>query len=130
MEIDEGQALVLWCLLLPGLRRAAATGRWSDRLERAAARVRDGGSALDACRRFELIADDDPEEPTRGVGEPPGVSSAYPDPRGPRPPGTGRGDYRCPRGVCDRHDRRDEEGRPPVCALFDGEPMRPTGSPA
>ncbi|MFD0201093.1 MULTISPECIES: hypothetical protein [Saccharothrix] len=129
MEMDEGQALVLWCLVLPDLRRAAAAGRWSDRLERTAALVRDGGSALDACRRFDLIPGDDADGGTRGVGEQPGVAGAYPDPRGARPPGTGRGEYRCPRGVCGRYDRRDDAGRPPVCALFDDEPMLPTGSP-
>ena len=128
VEVDEGQALVLWCLLLPELRRAAAAGRWSDRLERTAARVRDGGSALDACRQFDLITDRGSDGAVRGV-EPAGVAGAYPDPRGSRPPSTGRGEYRCPRGVCGRHDRRDEEGRPPVCALFDDEPMRPAGSP-
>jgi hypothetical protein len=129
VELDEGQALVLWCLLLPELRRAAAAGRWSDRLERTVARVRDGGSALDACARFDLIPGPGSDSPVRGVGEPAGVGSAYPDPRGPRPPSTGRGEYRCPRGICGRQDRRDDEGRPPVCALFDDEPMLPTGSP-
>ncbi|MCE6994979.1 hypothetical protein LZG04_09185 [Saccharothrix sp. S26] len=128
VELDEGQALVLWCLLLPELRRAAAVGGWSDRLDRAVARVRDGGSALDACRQFDLVAGDGPDDAARGVGEPSVVTNAYPDPRGPRPPSTGRGEYRCPRGVCGRHDRRDDEGRPPVCALFDDEPMLPAGS--
>jgi hypothetical protein len=126
-EIDEGQALVLWCLLLPDLRRAAAAGRWSDRLERAVAQVREGGSALDACRRFDLLPDEDRDETSRGPVEPAGVAGAYPDPRGSRPPSTGRGEYRCPRGLCGRHDRRDEQGRPPVCSLFDDEPLRPTG---
>ncbi|MFE9746823.1 hypothetical protein ACFYOT_18125 [Saccharothrix saharensis] len=129
VELDEGQALVLWCLMLPELRRAAAAGRWSERLERTAALVRDGGSALDACRRFDLVPGADSDSSFRGIGDPPGVTGAYPDPRGPRPPSTGRGEYRCPRGVCGRHDRRDDEGRPPVCALFDDEPMLPTGSP-
>ncbi len=59
-----------------------------------------GGPALRAGRR-----------PRRGVG--PGC-----DPRWPRRA-----------SVCGRHDRRDDEGHPPVCALFDNSPMLPTGSP-
>ena len=128
VEPDEGQAVVLWCLRLPGLRRAAAAGRWSDRLERTVAQVRDGGSALDACRRFDLLPVERDDTSFRGV-DPADITTAFPDPRGSRPPMTGRGEYRCPRGVCGRTDRRDDEGRPPVCALFDDEPMLPTGSP-
>ena len=122
---DEGQALVLWCTSLPDLREAAVAGRWTDRLERAAARVRDGGSAVDACRQFDLL-DAEAAELTRNAGDP-GAAPVFPSTRGPRPPRTGRGDYRCPRGVCARRDRRDDAGHPPVCALFDGEPMTPAG---
>lgn len=121
---DEGQALVLWCTLLPDLRREAMAGRWTDRLERAAVRVREGGSALDACQQFELLDLETAEPPTRNVGDPLPV---YPTPRGSRPPRTGRGDYRCPRMVCSRRDNRDDNGHPPVCSLFDNEPMQPTG---
>ncbi|MFI9006029.1 hypothetical protein ACIGNX_02190 [Actinosynnema sp. NPDC053489] len=143
VEVDEGGALVLWCLMLPELRRAAAAGGWADRLERTATRVREGGSALDACRRFDLIPDGLGEDGigdggigdggigdggVRGI-EPTGPANAYPDPRGPRSPAVGRGSYRCPRGRCGRRDHRDDEGRPPVCALFDDEPMLPGGSP-
>ncbi|WP_424186692.1 hypothetical protein ACOBQX_02380 [Actinokineospora sp. G85] len=123
-ELDEGQALVLWCAVLPDLRRAAVVGRWTDRLERAAVRVREGGSALDACRQFDLV-DGQPGEPTRNVADP-GSAPAYPGARGPRPPRAGRGDYRCPRGLCARRDSRDDDGHPPMCALFDNEPMLPT----
>ncbi|ASO20603.1 hypothetical protein FHR81_004715 [Actinoalloteichus hoggarensis] len=124
-EFDEGDALVLWCALLPDLRRAAAAGRWTDRLERAAARVRDGGTALDACRQFDLLDAADRAEPTRSTD---GLGAAvYPTPRTPLPPRTGRGEYRCPRGRCARRDRRNDAGHPPVCALFDDEPMLPTG---
>jgi hypothetical protein len=123
---DEGQALVLWCTLLPNLHQAAVAGRWTDRLERAASRVREGGSALDACRQFDLL-DAESAEPTRNVGDP-GSTPVYPTSRSPRPPRTGRGDYSCPRRLCARRDRRDDDGHPPVCALFDNEPMLPTGA--
>ncbi|AUI59291.1 hypothetical protein [Amycolatopsis sp. BJA-103] len=123
---DEGQALVLWCTVMPDLRQAAIAGRWTDRLERAASRVRKGGSALDACRQFDLL-DAESAEPTRSAG-PPGSMPVYPTPRSARVPRTGRGDYGCPRKVCSRHDHRDDDGHPPVCALFDDEPMLPTGA--
>jgi hypothetical protein len=123
---DEGHALILWCTILPDLRQQAIAGRWTDRLERAAARVREGGSALDACRQFDLI-DDETVEPTRNAGDP-GATHVYPMPRSSRPPRTGRGTYGCPRRLCARLDERDDSGHPPVCALFDNEPMQPTGA--
>jgi hypothetical protein len=122
---DEGQALVLWCARLPDLRLAASVGGWTARLERAAARVRENGSALDACRQFDLL-DAESAGPTRSFGDP-GAVPVYPTSHSPRPPRTGRGDYSCPRRVCARRDSRDDDGHPPVCALFD-EPMLPTGT--
>jgi hypothetical protein len=121
---DEGQALVLWCARLPELRAAAVAGGWTARLERAAARVREDGSALDACRQFELI-EAGSAPPTRNIFTDPGALPVYPSPHSPRPPRTGRGDYGCPRRMCARRDGRDDDGHPPSCALFD-EPMLPT----
>ncbi|WP_410652320.1 hypothetical protein [Amycolatopsis sp. cmx-4-54] len=123
---DEGQALVLWCTAMSDLRRAAIAGRWTARLERAASRVREGGSALDACRQFDLL-DAESAEPTRSAGSPDQMP-VYPSSRSPRLPRTGRGEYGCPRKLCMRHDHRDDDGHPPVCALFDNEPMLPTGA--
>ncbi|RLK58708.1 hypothetical protein [Actinokineospora cianjurensis] len=122
--LDEAAALVLWCARLPDLRAQAAAGRWTDRLERTVARVREHGRALDACVKFGLVDAGGQPTPIRGPGDA-GVTRGYPDPHSGRPPMTGRGDYRCPRRLCSRQDRRDDEGRPPVCALFDDEPMRP-----
>ncbi|ONI81451.1 hypothetical protein ALI144C_19135 [Actinosynnema sp. ALI-1.44] len=125
-DFDEADALILWCTILPDLRREAMAGRWTDRLERAAVRVREGGSALDACRQFDLI-DTETESTTRSGGEP-GITHVYPMSRSPRAPRTGRGDYSCPHRLCARRDERDDDGHPPVCALFDNEPMQPTGT--
>ncbi|AOS61845.1 hypothetical protein [Actinoalloteichus hymeniacidonis] len=126
-EFSEGDALVLWCAMLPDLRRVAAAGSWSERLERAATRVRDGGAALDACRQFDLVDAAAASEPTRST-DGSGALPIYPTTRSPLSPRTGRGDYRCPRGRCARRDRRNAAGHPPVCALFDDEPMLPTGA--
>ncbi|MBP2329696.1 hypothetical protein JOF56_010081 [Kibdelosporangium banguiense] len=121
---DEGDALILWCTRLPELRKEAMAGRWTDRLERAVVRVREGGSALDACRQFDQLDEEPEESPTRDAD--PGSGHVYPRPRGSRPPLTGRGNYGCPRRLCARMDQRDDKGHPPVCALFDNEPMQPT----
>ncbi|HVW44307.1 MAG TPA: hypothetical protein VHC18_23460 [Amycolatopsis sp.] len=131
LEIDdaaEPEALALWCENLPALRRRASAGRWSERLERAVQRVRDGGPALQACERFGLLppaeADTTPS-PDGAVRAPEGIPVVTVPGLDPLPP-VGRGDYRCPRGRCLRRAERDDEGHPPVCTLFDHQPMLPS----
>jgi hypothetical protein len=123
-DLDEPRALVLWCTSLPELRSRAVPGGWAPRLEREAGRVRDGGSAVAACRKYKLgpYAATHVEE-TRGPlpqsGDPLPQRGIVPVRR------VGRGNYRCPQGRCPREDTRDEHGHPPTCGLFD-EPMLPS----
>jgi hypothetical protein len=120
-ELDEAGAMALWCAWLPALRQRAAAGFWSERLTRAESRVRNGASPLAMCRNFGLTASERPPdshraEPGPGVVLPPGLDAV---------PSTGRGTYRCPQLRCPRRAERDDRGRPPVCAVFDGLPMTP-----
>ncbi|MHA5048163.1 hypothetical protein [Streptomyces sp. SD15] len=120
-ELDEAGAMALWCAGLPVLRESAAEGFWTDRLARAEARVRDGASPLAMCRNFGLAGAAQPPDPQRAepgsdVVFAPGIDAV---------PSVGRGNYRCPQRRCPRRAERDDRGRPPVCALFDGLPMTP-----
>jgi hypothetical protein len=121
-DLGEGDALALWCTELPKLRLAALNDGRVVRLERVLARVRSGRSALAACQRYGLLNPATPDDGhTRG-----GSTGADPFPQrgtGLVPP-VGRGSYRCPRQRCPREAERDDQGRPPICALFD-EPMAP-----
>ena len=116
----EDEALVAWCERLPAIRAEAVAAGAAARLERDIARVRGGGAALVAYRKW--LGDADPDrwrawsEPS-GAAMPglPGLSRSAP---------AGTGDYRCPRSRCTRRTGRDEAGHPPVCAAFD-QPMAP-----
>jgi hypothetical protein len=126
-HLGEAYAMELFCTELPGLReRARPRGSdepgWQDRLERAVSRVRAGGSAVDACQQFRSVkrSDRTPEDPTRGDGSYVGLDG-WLEPVRP----AGRGNYRCPRRLCSRQAERDAYGHPPVCAVFDDEPMQP-----
>jgi hypothetical protein len=125
-EMDQPQALALWCANLPLLRQRAAAGQWTDRLDRAAERLRAGGSALLACERFGLLERSAPgpaaNGQSRGSDDPPLVLVPGLDPL----PLTGRGEYRCPGQRCSRREQRDDHGHPPVCTLFDQQPMVPS----
>jgi hypothetical protein len=116
----EVEALVAWCERLPAIRAEAAAVGAAVRLERDITRVRRGGSALVAYRKW--LSTEEPgawrtwSEPA-GTAMPglPGLSRTEP---------AGTGDYRCPLGRCTRRASRDESGHPPVCAAFDV-PMAP-----
>jgi hypothetical protein len=111
----EDEALVAWCERLPAIRAEAVADGATARLERDIARIRGGGSALIAYRRW--------------LGtEAPGAWRTWSEPAGPAMPGlpglstaepAGTGDYRCPLGRCTRRASRDEFGHPPVCNAFD-----------
>ena len=118
----EGEAFAAWCAQLPEVRAEAVRNGATARLERDVVRVREGGSAAAACRKW--LSDDD--RAWRSWSEPAGVGMAgLPGPS--RVPPAGVGDYRCPRNRCGRRVGRDEHGHVPVCAAFDA-PMTPVTS--
>lgn len=116
-EPTEAEAFADWCARLPGLREEAAAAGVADRLDRDVARVREGGSARAAQRKWSAPGGG----AWRSWSEPAGAAMAG-------LPGrallTSVGDYRCPAGRCPRRATRDEHGHPPTCALFD-RPMNP-----
>jgi hypothetical protein len=109
---DERSALAFLCANLGDLRASAERGSWSDLLDMYVDEVRDGGSALAACRDLDLLS---PDETLRTDVRVAGL-----------PPVRLIGDYRCPRNNrqkrCTRRADRDPNGRRPLCALAD-EPM-------
>ncbi|MFC9646280.1 hypothetical protein ACFTZF_48805 [Streptomyces mirabilis] len=120
-ELTEAEALALWCARLPGLwDQARATGV-AERLERDAARVRDGGSAQRAVRKW--LQDADAETARSWSGR--SVLNLAGFPGAPRTPTVGAGRYGCPLGKCDRTAGRDAQGHTPVCHAF-GASMAPT----
>ncbi|MEV4630382.1 hypothetical protein AB0J90_29380 [Micromonospora sp. NPDC049523] len=115
----ERLTLAYLCTHLPAIRDLAEAGSWSENLEWAIGKVRDGGSATVACRELGLS----PEGPG-GVDETRRSGSAGP------PGSTGgrlvglpevvlTGQYRCPSGRCSRRGQRDDRGRVPFCELSD-----------
>ena len=113
--------LAVWCALLPVLREQARAHGLLNRFDRDAERVRAGGSAAPALRKWqprdaigELRGWSD--RPTTGLAWLPGLT---------RPPGAGAGEYACPRDRCARRATRDDLGHPPRCPAFDTL-MRPT----
>ncbi|WP_419998829.1 hypothetical protein [Streptomyces boninensis] len=115
---DEPEALTVLCGDLAALRRRAAEGLWTARLERVVQEVRDGGSAVEACTRLGLIGTVPRHERT-------GDDSPWPAGLGPEEPPLGKGSYACPRRTCERAGQRGDNGRPPFCMIYDL-PMRPT----
>ncbi|MGW4466309.1 hypothetical protein [Micromonospora sp. NPDC004704] len=114
---SERLALAYLCTQLPAIRDLAEAGSWSEDLEWSIDKVRDGGSALAACRELRLPhGGPDPTEETRrsGAAGPPGSTGArlvgLPDV-------VLTGQYRCPSGRCARRGQRDDRGRTPVCEL-------------
>lgn len=126
-ERDEPQALATWCEWLPKLRDRvrASRGDWGPRLERVANRVREGGSAIDACDRYRRFFES-PDEEADGPGRGPLPPESLPRRGVPPVPAVGRGNYRCPRRLCVREGERDDQGHPPICETF-AEPMQPAG---
>ncbi|SFJ30882.1 hypothetical protein [Amycolatopsis sacchari] len=116
----EDAALARWCENLPRLREEAARTGAAARLDREIARVRDGGSAVSACRKW---LDTEPAGGVRSWAEPPGAAIAG-LPGSPPVTSVGAGAYRCPRQRCSRTAGRDEHGHVPGCAAF-GVPMVP-----
>ncbi|GHA16500.1 hypothetical protein GCM10010345_21720 [Streptomyces canarius] len=124
-ELTEDQALALWCDRLPSLQTRAARAGLASRLDRDIARVRDGGSAVRACRKW-LPEDDEPGgRTTRSWSGETGTAFAS-LPGGREIRRTGVGAYACPTGACARRAGRDEQGHPPACAAF-GTPMQAMG---
>ncbi|MFF1496515.1 hypothetical protein [Streptomyces sp. NPDC058304] len=129
-EPTESEALALWCARLAGLRDHARVTGVAERLERDAARVRQGGSAQRAVRKW-LQEDGDPADP----GTPQrswsdrGSSAMVGFPGSPRTPSAGAGRYGCPSERCDRTAGRDAQGHVPACHAY-GAAMRPLGPAA
>ncbi|NUT47722.1 MAG: hypothetical protein HOV94_10510 [Saccharothrix sp.] len=100
-----------FCELIPHLSRSARDEGWSPTLDDVVARVRDDGNPGQALLDFWRTLGDlgDARGPSNLVGQRPT----------PPPPGG----YTCPRGRCDRVERRAPGGPLPECALFD-EPLR------
>lgn len=107
----ERRAVTAFCDALPFLRTRAARGFWDDTLEMHVAEVAEGGSAVAACRELNLELDDRPV--TRGE---PGIDGAVTDWL-PAPNLVGA--YTCPTRRCARRADRDDQARPPRCALTD-----------
>lgn len=108
-------ALAVFCSALPELRVKASDGFWEDTLDMHVAEVAGGGSALAACR--ELSLDLNRPSPHRGDGA--GIDGAATDWI---PAPVVLGGYVCPLRRCVRRGERDEQGRPPRCAVA-GEQM-------
>lgn len=122
---SERSALSAFCAALPELRARAARGFWQDTLDMHVAEVAEGGSALAACRELGLLRPDS-DAPVSGAaerGELEGASAGW------LPQPSLIGDYHCPVRRCARRGARDDDGRPPWCALSE-QPMtyarRPT----
>ncbi|MFE4256265.1 hypothetical protein ACFRU3_43965 [Streptomyces sp. NPDC056910] len=120
-ELTEAEALALWCARLPGLRDQARATGVAERLERDAARVRDGGSAQRAVRKWLQDADAETERSWSGRS----LLNLAGFPGAPRTPTVSAGRYGCPLGKCDRTAGRDTQGHTPVCHAF-GASMAPT----
>ncbi|MET8046592.1 hypothetical protein ABZU75_03255 [Streptosporangium sp. NPDC005286] len=120
-ELTEAEALALWCARLPGLRDQARAIGVTERLDRDAARVRDGGSARRAVRKW--LQDEDAETARNWSGR--SSLSIVGFPGGARPPVVSAGSYGCPIDRCDRTAGRDAQGHTPVCHTS-GAAMRPT----
>jgi hypothetical protein len=117
---SERSALSAFCVGLPGLRARAARGFWQDTLEMHVAEVVEGGSAVAAFRELGLLSPPEGDgglDPVERGEELAGGSAAWL----PRPVLVG--DYHCPLQRCVRRGVRDDDGRPPWCALSD-QPMR------
>ncbi|MCX5097325.1 hypothetical protein OOK36_53545 [Streptomyces sp. NBC_00365] len=119
--LTEAAALALWCARLPGLREQARATGVTERLERDAARVRDGSSAQRAVRKW--LQDADTETARNWSGR--SVLNLVGLPGAPRTPTVTAGRYGCPLGKCDRTAGRDAQGHTPVCHAF-GASMAPT----
>jgi hypothetical protein len=107
---SERSALSVFCAALPDLRVRAARGFWQDTLDMHVSEVAEGGS----CRELGLLARPGGDSPERGDLE--GASAGW------LPAPVLVGDYHCPVDRCVRRAARDDEGRPPRCALYD-QPM-------
>lgn len=110
----------LWCARLPDIREQARAYGVLDRLLRDVDRVRRGGSARAALRKWLPSGSSEvrrgwSDRPLTGMTAIPGARMA---------PGVGAGDYACPLDRCSRRDHRDEQGHLPWCTAFDL-PMRP-----
>ncbi|MBM7775031.1 hypothetical protein JOD54_005235 [Actinokineospora baliensis] len=110
----ERSALAVFCAALPRLRVLAVRGFWEDTLEMHAAEVAAGGSAVSACRELDI---DRARDSVRGDKDDAGARTDW------LPPPTLVGDYHCPGRRCARRADRDDQARPPRCAVFD-EQMR------
>ncbi|WP_329110325.1 hypothetical protein OG792_15455 [Micromonospora sp. NBC_01699] len=115
LAVTERGALAHLCTHLPAYRDLAEAGSWSEDLDWWIGKVRDGGSAVDACRELGLLdgeADTDgavsrgPDTPSSTGGRLVGLSDVVLT-----------GQYRCPSGRCARRGQRDDRGRTPVCEL-------------
>jgi hypothetical protein len=104
--MDERQAMALLCESLPALRAGAEAQFWAEALEMHIEEVAAGGPALHAVDQLGLI------EP------PPTIREGVPVLHGLEPVRL-VGDYRCPRRRCSRRAERDDQGRPPLCALIE-----------
>ena len=115
----ERRMLAAFCAGLPRLREKAAEGFWDDRLEMHVEEVATGGSAVAACAELGLVATPGTGRPqTRGTD--PGLAAAATDWLA-EPEVVG--DYACPLRRCGRRAGRDEQARPPHCAVAE-KPMR------
>ncbi|MET7853221.1 hypothetical protein AB0D78_47520 [Streptomyces avermitilis] len=119
-EPTEAEALTLWCARLPGLRDHARSSGVADRLDRDAARVREGGSARRAVRKW--LQDEDAQATRNWSGRE--LLGLVGFPGAMRSPTVGAGTYGCPFDRCDRTEGRDAQGHVPVCHAF-GTAMQP-----
>lgn len=119
-EPNETEALTLWCARLPGLRDHARSTGVAERLDRDAARVRDGGSAGRAVRKW--LQDEDEQALRDWAGHE--LLGLVGFPGAVRSPTLAAGTYGCPLDRCERTEGRDAQGHVPVCHAF-GTAMRP-----
>jgi hypothetical protein len=110
-QAGERRALAVFCAAVPALRARAARGFWEDTLDMHISEIAAGASALDACEQLGLRTDESPEPPVRGDHLHTGGRTDW------LPPPSLVGDYRCPTGRCGRRADRDEQAKPPRCAV-------------
>jgi hypothetical protein len=122
MGFDEREAHEWLCANLAPLRVRARESDWVDKLEREVQSVRDGGSAVRACRSLGYRGT---TSESRGT-----FAGSIPLAQLGIDPVVQLGEYVCPKRRCGRRESSGSDGAEPRCALFGGVmDLRPLDEP-